>query len=333
MRSIVLIFVVYFFWQVSAAAQETGCWNIFRGNQHLTGLSQVECPAQPKLLWTFETGDMIKSSPVVCSNKMVVTSTNGTVYCLSMDGKLLWKFETPNSIEASALILDNRVYVGNLDGTFYALDLGSGKKLWEYKTENQIIGSANWWKSGNSTFLLVGSYDYYLHCVDAATGKVKWKYESDNFINGAAAVHHGKAIFGGCDGFLHVVDIATGQADEKINVATYVAGSVALENRVAFVGDYDGCFSRVEIQDGKIAWKWKDEKVHLPFIASPALAGNRVVTASHDKNVYCFDKSSGKLLWSYNTGNRVEASPVVAGKQALVANMRGDLILLDLADG
>lgn len=316
-----------------AIAQERGCWGIFRGNQRLTGSLSANLPEKPRLLWNYSTGSVIKSSPVVCDNRIVAGSTNGAVYCLDMNGKLLWQFKTTNGFEAPALLLDGKVYIGNLDGTLYALDLKTGKKVWEYKTENQIVGSVNWIQSGKSIRLLVGSYDFYLHCVDAATGKVLWKYESDNYINGAAACHNGMAIFGGCDGFLHLVDIASGKAVKKINVATYVAGSVAVEGQKAWIGDYDGKFSQVDITAGAITWKWADSQVKLPFIASPSVAGNYVVTGNHDKNIYCFDKNSGKKLWSFNTGNRVEASPVIAGKSIVVANMRGDLFLLTLADG
>jgi outer membrane protein assembly factor BamB len=66
------------------------CWNNFRGNQNLTGKTDVEIPAKPKLLWNFKTGDNIKSSPVVCNGKIVVGSTDGTIYCLDLKGKLLW---------------------------------------------------------------------------------------------------------------------------------------------------------------------------------------------------------------------------------------------------
>jgi len=192
-----------------AVAQSSDSWPIFRGDQHLTGVSNTTLPESPNLLWIFETGDNIKSAPVVAKNKVVVGSTDGFVYCVDTSGELLWKFDTENSIEAPALILDNTVYVGNLDGMLFALNLDSGEKLWEYECENQIIGSANWWTEGGTTYIFMGSYDYYLHCVDAKTGELKWKYESDNFINGAAACAGGKAMFGGCDGYLHVVDVTT----------------------------------------------------------------------------------------------------------------------------
>jgi outer membrane protein assembly factor BamB len=265
-----------------------------RGNQALTGVVPGSLPDKVKQLWSFKAGDEIKGSPVVAGNTVVVGGMDGVVYALSTEGKLLWKFETGNGIEAAALILNNTVYISNLTGVLYALDLGSGKEKWKYATEGQISGAANWWKTGSSLRILVGSYDYYLHCVDAATGKSIWKYESDNFINGAAACVDGTALFGGCDGYLHAVDIATGSAAFKINVATYVPGSAP---------------------------------------SSGAIAGDRVVTGSRDKHVYCFSRSDGKLLWRYNAGEKVDASPLIIGDRVLVANMRGDLLLLKLNDG
>jgi eukaryotic-like serine/threonine-protein kinase len=329
----VFVMVIMLLLQMTSNAQDSGCWPIFRGNQRLTGSVSALLPDKPRLSWTFSAGSMIKSSPVACDNKIVVCASDGTIYCLDMNGKKLWQFKTSNSIEASPLILDSKIYIGNLDGTLYALELSSGKKIWEYKTEGQIMGSVNWYKTGTVTSLLVGSYDYFLHCVDARTGKVSWTYESDNYINGAAACINGQAIFGGCDGYLHLVDIATGKSAKKINVATYVAGSVAVEGTKAWVGDYDGRFSQVDLSAGVITWKWEDPQVRLPFLASPALAGNLVITGNHDKNVYCFDKNSGKKIWSVNTGNRIEASPVIAGKRVIAANMRGDLFILDIKDG
>ncbi|WP_372936447.1 outer membrane protein assembly factor BamB family protein [Mariniphaga sediminis] len=314
-------------------AQSSSSWAIFRGNQQLNGISGAKIPDHPKLLWSFQTGDNIKSAPVIDQGKVVIGSTDGLIYCLSLEGKLLWKFETGNAIEAPALIHKNTVYAGNLDGTLFALDLNSGEKKWEYKTDNQIIGSANWWEDGGTTYIFVGSYDYYLHCVDANTGTAKWKYESDNFINGAAACQNGKIFFGGCDGFLHVVDVQTGKADKKIDVATYVPGSPALESGKAYLGDYDGRFFEVDIAEGKTTWVWEDTETNLPFLASPAISGDRIFIANHNKLLYCFNKNNGEKLWEYNTGSRVEASPVVTKDKVIVANMRGDLALVGLSDG
>jgi outer membrane protein assembly factor BamB len=314
-------------------AQKDPCWNIFRGDQALTGKSNIVLPEKPGLLWSFKTSDEIRSSPVVCDNRIIAGSADGTVYCLDMKGTLLWSFPTGNMIEAPAMILDGQVYAGNMDGTLFCIDLKTGKEIWNYKTGSQISGSPNWWKTNARTSILVGSYDFNLHCVDAATGKNLWKYESDNYINGAPACLDGSAIFGGCDGYLHIVALSDGTLKRKIEVGTYVAGSAALGGKFAYIGDYDGKISCIEMTTGKIIWQWEDINARQPFLASPALLKDRVITANRDKYVYCFAGSSGELLWKFNSGARVDASPVIAGNKVITCNMRGDIILLDAQSG
>jgi len=309
------------------------CWSIFRGNQALNGVTKVEVPSQISQLWSFPTEGEIKSSPVVCGDKIVIASTDGNIYCLDNAGSLIWKFNTGNAIEAGALILDGMVYIGNLDGSFFAIDIESGEKHWEYKTENQISGSANWIEIKGKKYLFVGSYDYYLHCIDAATGEGIWKYESDNFINGAAALYKGNAVFGGCDGFLHIVNLEKGELNAKIELATYIAGSSAISGDRAYIGDYDGMVRCVDLAKKEVAWKWSEENTYLPFIASPAVSGNYVVTGNENKYIYCFKEDTGEQLWKVNTRARVHASPVISGNKVLTANLRGDLFLLDLKTG
>ena len=308
-------------------------WNIYRGDQQLSGYTSSTIPDRISTLWSFKTEDEIKGSPVVFDDKIVFGSTDGSVYCLESNGKFCWKFDTGNSIESSALVLDNRVFIGNLEGVLYALNLDNGQKIWEYKTENQIMASPNWWSSGENTYILVGSYDYYLHCVNASDGKAKWQYELNNYLNSAVAIDENKAVFGGCDGFLHVIDVSSGSAVDQFELASYIAGSPVFVDNIALTGDYDGQVSCVSLKDKKVIWSWNNEDSDLPVIASPAVYKEKVVVGSRDKNVYCFDIQSGDLLWETPSGSRIDASPVIAGEEVLIANMRGDLLLLELKNG
>jgi outer membrane protein assembly factor BamB len=331
--SILTALITGFIFSEPANSQKESCWNVFRGDQALTGTSVFEFPAKPEILWTFKVDDEIKSSPVSCDDKIVFGAGDGFIYCLDINGKLIWKFNSNNTIEAPAIILEGNVYIGNLGGSLFSLNLNTGWKNWEYITDGQISGSPNYWKTGNNLYILVGSYDFNLHCVDAQTGKNKWKYESDNYINGAAACQSGVAVFGGCDGFLHLVDISTGNLKKKVEVATYVAGSASLSESNAFIGDYDGRFTCVGLNDQKIKWQWQDEITNLPFICSPSVLKDRILTGNDNKYIYCLDKMTGKMIWKFNTGSRVEASTVVSHSKVLVANMRGDLFLLDVNNG
>lgn len=316
-----------------AQGQSATCWSNSRGDAQLLGTTQVSFPQQVKLKWKFDADGVFKSAPVVCDGKVVVGSTNGTMYCLNLKGDSIWGFATDNSIEAPALIDNGTVYFGNLSGWFYALDLQTGKKKWEYKTDNQIMGSPTLFRNGSQTILAVGSYDYFLHGVDAKTGKGLWKYESDNFLNSAPAMDNGIAVFGGCDGFLHTVNMKTGASEGKIEIATYIASSPAVEGTLAYVGDYDGGFSCIDLSKKSIKWRYENAESDLPFIASPSVVGNNLLIGSRDKFMYCFDKTTGKIIWKKNTGNRIDASTIANSKQVLLINMRGDVMVLNISDG
>ncbi len=322
------------------------CWLNFRGDLQFSGRSDALIPANPSLLWTFKTGDAVKASPVVCDGVIVVGSSDGNVYGLTIDGKMKWKINTGNGVEAPAMIRGNMAYVGNYDGKVFAIEVASGRTIWTYETAGQIMGAANYWDPGgdaagdNATstsegggVVVVGSYDYFLHGIDASIGEGLWKYEADNFLNGAPAIYNGVAVFGGCDGLLHQVRVKDGTLVGRKEVASYIAGSVAVEKGVTYIGDYDGKFTSMELKSGKELWSFKDDATDLPFIAAPSLSGDRVFIGSRDRHVYSFNKKSGKLVWKVNTGGRVDASTVLVKDALIVATMRGDLLIMDAADG
>lgn len=328
-----IIFLLSVLLSLNVRAQTKNCWPNSRGDIQLNGVTSVEFPQKVSIKWIYDAEGIFKSAPVVCDNKIVVGSTSGELLCLDLNGKLIWKYTTKNAIEAPALIDDGVVYFGNLSGTLYALDLETGKLKWEYKTENQIMGSPTLFKAGSKTILAVGSYDYYLHGVDATTGEGLWKYESDNFLNSSPAIYKGKAVFGGCDGFLHLVNMTNGLSAGKVEIATYVASSPAIVGNKAYIGDYDAGFTSINLDEKKVEWRFQNTANNLPFIASPSVVGDKILIGSRDKFFYCLDRKTGKVLWKKNTGNRVDASAVANSKQVLLINMRGDLMLLSLTDG
>lgn len=327
------------------------CWPTFRGDAQFSGTSNATLPSKLSLLWNFKTNDAIKASPVVCNGVIVIGSVDGNVYGITLEGTLKWKVNTGNGIEAPAMINNDIAYIGNLDGRVLAIELATGKTLWSYSTEGQIMGAPNFMRLGDGEtgrrgegsssaddtagegIVVIGSYDYYLHGIDAKTGVGLWKYEADNFINGAAAIYEGVAIFGGCDGLLHQVNVKDGTLKSRQEVATYVAGSVAVDNWFTYVGDYDGKFTCLDLKNGKVLWIYKNEETDLPFIASPSVSADKVFIGSRDKFVYAFNKKTGRLEWKVNTLGRVDASPVLVNKELLVATMRGDIMLLNEKDG
>lgn len=328
-----LFMLVLGFMPVVQGLGQTGhAWNIFRGDQALRGYSGADIRFPMGLKWTFQTDDAIVAAAIIGNRTIFVSSIGGIVYALDLNGNLKWKFETDNSIEAPALYLDGKVYIGNLSGTFYALDANTGKEIWRYQAENQIMGSANFFTIRNKIYLLVGSYDYFLHCLEGATGRLIWKYEADNYINGAPAIGNSMAMFGGCDGFLHMVNLENGKAVGKLEVATYIAGSVTISGKLAYTGDYDGLFSCIDTELKEIKWQFDNPASNLPILGSPSVTAGKVVIGGQDKFVRCFD-DEGRQIWSFRAGGRLDASPVIVRNTVIAATMDGWLYALNLRDG
>ena len=167
-KSLTGILVLMFIMQYTGSGQEKGCWGIFRGSQRLTGTISANLPDQPRLLWKFSTGEMIKSSPVVCQNKLVIGSADGTVWCLDLSGKEIWHTKTSNGSELN-LLLDNR-YISETLRNFVCVGSENGNNL-KYKTKTRS------WISqlvcfGETTFWLLEAMIIF-YGVDAAAGKAE----------------------------------------------------------------------------------------------------------------------------------------------------------------
>ena len=82
--------------QLTAQERSATCWPGFRGDEQLTGFAAATLKPPLRLLWTFKTGDAIKSSAVVCNGTIFIGSNDGFLYALSSTGNLLWKFDAKN---------------------------------------------------------------------------------------------------------------------------------------------------------------------------------------------------------------------------------------------
>ena len=98
-------------------------WPFFHQNVRHTGISNSDGPTSDQLLWTYETGSQVFSSPSVVDNRIYVGSSDQYLYCLNADtGELIWRFQADNGIESSPAVVYGRVYFGScnvLDGFSY----------------------------------------------------------------------------------------------------------------------------------------------------------------------------------------------------------------------
>jgi len=324
--------------EMAATKPAAGAWPIFRGDPALSGLAAGELPDKPVLLWQFKTGACVRSSPVIADGKVFVGSDDSNVYAIDLHrGTKLWACATGDAVQASPCVAAGKVYVGSSDGSLYCLGIDGAPK-WKYKTEDRILGSANFLrvkdpkaKGGWSARVVVGSYDNKLHCIDADRPVRLWTYETTNWINGAPATAGGRIVFGGCDAVVHVVSAADGKPLATIETGSFIAASAALAGDEAYVGQFAGKLLRVDLAAGKIVWSYGDGE--NAFFSAPAIDAQRVVVGCRDQAVHCVSRKDGKKLWTFPTGGQVDSSPVICGGKVVVGSGDGRLYILNLADG
>ena len=307
-------------------------WNIFRGDRQLSGVAKGALPNKLTLGWKFNAGSDVKSSPVISAGRVYFSSTEGQVYCVSLnDGKKLWSVKLPDSVEASACIVHDIVCIGCADGYIYALAADSGKEKWKFQTEDEILASANSFEDQNGTRIIFGSYDSSVYCIDAENGELAWKYETDNYINGTPAISGQLAAVGGCDANIHVINISDGTAVTQIDSGAYIASSATMLDGRVYVGNYDNVFLCADVTSGKILWEYKDAEG--PILSSPAVNQNSVVFGAKDKFLYCLEKDSGKEKWKFKALGDFDSSPVICGDRIVVGCEDGRVYMLNINDG
>jgi outer membrane protein assembly factor BamB len=110
------------------------------------------------VIWEYETGDEIWSSPVVVDSRVFIGSFDHKVYALDEEsGEVIWSYKTDGEIYSSPAVSNGIVFIGSEDCKVYALDESSGEVKGVYKTETEgVIRSSPAVSEG---VIFVGSFD------------------------------------------------------------------------------------------------------------------------------------------------------------------------------
>ena len=204
-------------------------------------------------------------------------------------------------------------YTTGGDRKIVAVEVGTGKKKWEYITKNTLLVSPS---IGPDNTVYVGCMDANFYALNGETGSVKWKYIEKKIQQyGGGGVHqHDRRIHDaiiddlgrvyitaehlngdrhGC-GILIAVDGKTGTKIWETPFFNSTYAPVMDENGVLYLCSEDGNIYAINREDGKIKWKSKVGKSRT----SPVVGNDEVIyIASLDNYIYAIDSKDGKVKW------------------------------------
>jgi len=268
----------------------TGTWMEFRGNLNNTGVSTSTVPQTNNFFMNFSVGKVFHSSPTVSTNILYFGSDDGKVYAVNIGtGKKIWEFVTNDAIWATPLVVGSMVYVGSSNDSLYALNRFNGSFQWSFKTNGDIVSSA--------------------------------KYAN------------GTLVFASQDGCVYFVNATTGlQTQPPFVTGGQIWGTPAIVDGTVIIGSNDGNLSRLRLSDKSAVWNHTLSPAIFVKYSSAAVHGDRVFVGSDDSYAYSFDLDTGALVWRFKTGNYVYATPGIHGNRVFIHSTDGNIYAVPFDD-
>jgi outer membrane protein assembly factor BamB len=292
-----------------------------------------------KVIWDTETKAAMTFSGSYFEGKFLKAGEHdNTFYCFdATTGKILWEFNpgTPFGYWVSGCAAAyGKAYELNKDGNLYALDVNTGQLVWKYKgpgfmfwpgwpvvADGKVYATTGQ-KASSDPFTGEHSRSEFA-CLDAYTGKLVWKLPIE--------AHPPRESVAIAYGNLYLIP---GYIEEN------TMDSYTTLNQVWAIGSKSWPMWR---RDPEHTGTGQSGPVNLTLrwnfttgggvVSSPSVVYGRVYLGSQDKNVYCLDARSGRLIWKFKTGFRLKSSPAVVDGRIYIGPDDGYVYCLDAKNG
>lgn len=290
-----------------------------------------------------------------------VAGLDGTLYALTLDGgSLRWKYETGEEIKSSPLVLDGSVYFGDELGRFHAVDAATGKPRWTIEVDASVTGSVNLspagcllfgsydnflycvspadgkvrWKVETEGYVhgtpavaggkaVSSGCDGYLRIVDAADGTEIKKVELGGYVAASPAIRDGVTYVGSFESQVLAVDLGSGEIlwtyqHPQRKFPFYASPAVTAERVI--VGGRDKMVHALDRKTGEALWTYASK---ARFDSSPVVSGDRVFVADQAGELLALALADGEVRWSFETGDSFTASPAIARGRLVISTESG----------
>jgi len=173
----------------------------------------------------------------------------------------------------------------------------------------------------------------YAGVLDGTTRELLWNFKAGSMINHyEVAPKTGRLYVSSHDNHIYALDLASGDVIWSQDVGGNPLG-LTLSDKALVVLGTKNAVKGFDPGDGHQVW---EKQVKAAIMASPGFgvmltSGEVVYISSLKDEVYAFDRSSGKKVWSYTTGGNPSLR-LLKDPHLLVADKK-ELLALDISSG
>lgn len=192
-------------------------------------------------------------------------------------------------------------------------------------------------------------YGYNVERTRAAPFKIRppyaglWKLRTKDALEGPPVVAYGRVFFVDQHGKMFALKSRTGKIVWKRNFRNCAAASAAVSRGVIYqpfmhpepclknAAGARGFIAALDAKTGKTLWRFKAG----PVESAPLIVGRRLYFGSWDRRVYAIDlrRKRNRLVWSYETDDKVVAAPAYANGTIFAATNGGRIYALSARTG
>ena len=279
------------------------------------------------LLWRFQTGNQVWSSPAVVGDVVYVGSSDGRLYALNASsGTDLWYYTTGSEVRSSPAVAGGIVYVGSMDYHLYALNASTGALVWTYTTGNAVDSSpliAN-------AVVYFGSLDHKIYALNAANGSVVWTFTTGGPVVSSPAYVSGVIYIGAMDNKVYALNASTGAQVWNYTAGGSIYSPPSVVGGTVYVGSWDYSVYALNASTGAMIWSYPTGNYAN---SCPAVFGGTVFLGSKDGSVYALNAATGSLVWRRQTGNGVSSSPAVVDGVVYIGSDDGRIYAYNATSG
>ena len=311
-----------------------------------------------ELVWSKWLGDPLMSQPAIAGDKlfMAYPGSNGKHYlaCFGLrDGKEYWKVPIAGELITAPIIEEKSVFVSTLEGSVYRFRDTDGTLLWSEKknaTSAPMIYKGQIYLSRRETRQVGKITENYegLAQVEKEKGtqlnKVLWARQRADYLNVDRSSKYAEAQKkqDASVGFASAPPAAKlHQAESNLGVSS-VSGVWAYQgsrpmilndNSYQAMGDNLQC---LDVKTGQKRWEQKHGQKNRDaggrLLTPPSLTQKKLFLGSSDGQIYCYQQSDGKLLWSFESKESIRFQPAIAHGRVFFTTDNGTIYSMETGD-
>lgn len=257
-------------------------WSTFKGNVKHTGESPDELSPNLNLAWSYQTpGSILTSSPSIVDGSVYIgtrdendVKENSILAVDLATGNKRWQLKTDAQVQASPAVANGIVYASSVRGTIYAINDETGTMLWEKKIGIEQDG-------------IQRGRMYYSPTV------------ADGIVYQAYSTRKGS--------FMIALNGETGETlwEKPMENDHFIGASPIVDNGVLYTIAGSSYLYAMDAKTGQLIWKKRPNKSSWSH-SVPALANGHIYVGFRTGILASVNAADGNTNWTYQSPNSLE---------------------------